>query len=91
MTTAAAPNGKKTVPIADDSALNREMLAEILGEGCEYRFAEDGEELLRLLSRGIEADILLPDMHMPKMSGMETLKIMKARRWSSSPPRTTRA
>ena len=86
MTTDRAPNGKKIVLIADDSALNREMLAEILGEGYDYRFAEDGEELLRLLSKGIEADILLLDMHMPKMSGMETLKIMKARRWTDELP-----
>ncbi len=86
MTTASTLHEKKTVLIADDSALNREMLAEILGEGYEYRFAEDGEQLLRLLSDGIEADILLLDMHMPNMNGMETLKIMKAHRWTDELP-----
>lgn len=72
--------------IADDSEINREMLSEILGDGYEYIFATDGEQLLRLLSEGVAADILLLDMHMPNMSGMDVLKIMQARNWTEDLP-----
>ncbi len=77
---------KKTILIADDSELNRELLAEMLGDAYDYIFAEDGEHLLNLLSENIEADILLLDMHMPKMSGMDVLKVMNAQRWTDDIP-----
>ncbi len=77
---------KKRILIADDSQLNREMLSEMLGDSYTYAFAEDGEHLLRLLSEGIQADILLLDMHMPRMSGMDVLKIMKAHHWTDELP-----
>lgn len=74
-------NEKKRILIADDSELNREMLSEMLGDEYTYIYAVDGEDLLRLLSENVEADILLLDMHMPRMSGMEVLKVMKAQNW----------
>ena len=83
---AARTAEKKKILIADDSELNRELLAEMLGDPYEYTYAGDGEQLLRMLSDGVEADILLLDMHMPKMNGMDVLKIMKARRWTDELP-----
>lgn len=77
---------KKKILIADDSQLNRELLAEMLGDSYEYIYAVDGEHLLRLLSENVEADILLLDMHMPNMSGMEVLKVMHARSWTDDLP-----
>ena len=77
---------RKKILIADDSALNRELLAEMLGEVYDYIYAEDGEQLLRLLSDSVEADILLLDMHMPNMNGMDVLKVMRERRWTDELP-----
>lgn len=77
---------KRRILIADDSALNREMLAEMLGDGYDYIYADDGEQLLRLLSENVEADILLLDMHMPNVNGMEVLKVMKERCWTDDLP-----
>lgn len=77
---------KKTILIADDSELNCEMLSEMLGDGYRYIFAEDGERALALLSENVQADILLLDMNMPKMGGMDVLKVMKEHHWTDEIP-----
>lgn len=77
---------KKTILIADDSELNREILSEMLGDRYTYIYAEDGEQVLELLSGSSQIDILLLDMHMPKMGGMDVLKVMKEHRWTEEIP-----
>lgn len=77
---------RKAVLIADDSEMNREMLTDILGDEYRYIYAENGEEVLKLLSHGVQADILLLDMNMPKMSGMDVLKAMRDHKWIEQIP-----
>lgn len=77
---------KKRILIADDSELNRELLTEILGDSYEYDYAEDGVQVLDLLSKNVRADILLLDMNMPKVSGMDVLKVMKEHHWIEEIP-----
>lgn len=77
---------KRKILIADDSQLNRELLSEMLGDSYEYIYAEDGEQLFHLFSENVEADILLLDMHMPNMSGMEVLKVMHEQHWTEELP-----
>lgn len=72
---------KKRILIADDSALNRELLTEILGDTYEYIYAEDGERVLELLNGNFKADMILLDMNMPKKNGMDVLKAMNERQW----------
>lgn len=87
MITETSPKtNKMKILIADDSVLNQELLTEILGEMYEYVYAEDGEQVLTLLSENIQADILLLDMNMPKMNGMEVLKVMKEHCWTDEIP-----
>lgn len=87
MITETSPKtNKMKILIADDSVLNQELLTEILGEMYEYVYAEDGEQVLNLLSENIQADILLLDMNMPKMNGMEVLKVMKEHCWTDEIP-----
>ncbi len=83
---AAHATEKKKILIADDSQLNRDMLSEMLGDAYDYLYAEDGEHLLSLLSESVEADLLLLDMHMPKMNGMDVLKVMNANHWTDELP-----
>ena len=86
------PNRKTvTVPkdkilIVDDSELNREMLVEILGEKYDYAFAGDGVEAIELLGGGAQVDIMLLDVHMPKMDGFGVLNIMNERHWIEEIP-----
>lgn len=79
-------NEKKTILIVDDAALNREMLSDILGDAYCYRFAADGEEALGILSKNLPVDMLLLDMNMPHMGGMDVLKAMREQRWTEEIP-----
>lgn len=77
---------KNNILIADDSELNREILSDILGEDYNFIYAEDGEQALELLVENIQADMLLLDMNMPRMNGMEVLKVMNKRGWTDEVP-----
>lgn len=77
---------KKRIIIADDSELNCEMLSDILGDLYEYVYVYDGDGLLNMLSNGESADMILLDMNMPKMSGMDVLKVMNSHRWTEEIP-----
>lgn len=88
MATDSTQNGviRQKIFIADDSELNRDILTEILGDSYTYRYAENGEEVLETLSEDMDIDILLLDMNLPRMSGMEVLKIMNQRHWTEEIP-----
>ncbi len=61
------------VLIVDDSAYLRNHLAKLLSEhGYETAFAEDGEEAVRVY-RQVKPDVVLMDITMPKMNGMDAL------------------
>lgn len=77
---------KKKIIIADDTPLNCEMLTDILGQSYEYVYLHDGESLLSLLYSGESADMILLDMNMPNLSGMEVLKVMGERHWTAEIP-----
>lgn len=81
-----APHAKGTILIADDSELNREMLAEMLGGKYEYIFAENGVKAVEILSAGTAVDILLLDMNMPQMDGFGVLAVMNERHWLEEIP-----
>lgn len=67
------------VIIADDHKMVREgikQLLEINGDIQVVGQANDGRECLKLLS-GVEADVLLLDINMPILNGIEVLSIIK--------------
>ena len=64
------------VVIADDNAFVRKGLVSILGNYAEFQIvgeAGDGFALLKLLSQGISPDILVLDLSMPLLSGIEVI------------------
>jgi two-component system, OmpR family, alkaline phosphatase synthesis response regulator PhoP len=66
------------VLIADDNSQNANLLEEYLGGGeFEVAVAADGEETLALV-RSFKPDVLLLDIMMPKLSGFEVCKRLKA-------------
>lgn len=74
------------VLIADNEAKNREQLMKILGADYRYLFAENGAELIEMLSSGISADIILLNINMPVINGLEVLEIMNKRCWIEEIP-----
>lgn len=72
---------KISVLICDDSALMRNLIGRIIEdvEGFEIAAkAENGEDLLNKLET-VKPDVILLDIEMPKMSGVEFLRQRKAR------------
>ena len=72
-------NHRPTILIADDADMNREMLKCILGDAYHILEAEDGQKALDVLhaSRPDEVDLLLLDINMPVMNGLEVMRRLK--------------
>ena len=63
--------------ITDDDLAFRETLQGLFEpEGYRTLLASDGEEALSIV-RSKEVHVLLLDMHMPKLTGLETLRLVK--------------
>ena len=66
---------RPTLLIVEDNELNRDILNEILKDEYKTYLAENGAEGLRLLRQhSAEIDLVLLDIEMPVMNGIETLE-----------------
>ena len=78
---------KQKILIADDSEMNRELLAAILEEEYDIIQANDGVQAVDCLQRHAEEiSLLLLDIVMPHMEGFEVLSYMKKEHWIDSIP-----
>jgi len=69
----------KTALVVDDDPTQRRLIQAVLDrEGFKVETAEGGQQALDLMIRGTGADVVLLDLVMPGLSGMETLKEMRA-------------
>jgi CheY-like chemotaxis protein len=64
--------------VEDDKFLRRACAASLRQRGFEVTTASDGEEALRLARSPPYADIILLDLLMPKLPGIEVLKALKS-------------
>jgi len=63
--------------ITDDDSAFRETLRDVLEpQGYRTLLAGDGEEALQIV-HAQEVHLVLLDMHMPKLTGLETLRLLK--------------
>ncbi len=70
---------RKKILSVDDDELNRDILTEHLtAAGYEVVEAGDGDIALKLLAETPGIDVILLDRMMPRLSGMEVLKAVKA-------------
>ncbi|MDG4719915.1 MULTISPECIES: response regulator [Thalassospira] len=64
-----------TIIIADDSESNRMVARRILqSEGYSVVEASNGQTVLNMLRRGVDADLILMDVEMPDMDGLHTTR-----------------
>lgn len=78
---------KQKILIADDSEMNRELLAAILEEEYEIIQANDGVQAVDCLQRHAEEiSLLLLDIVMPHMDGFEVLSYMNKEHWIDAIP-----
>lgn len=69
-----------SILITDDDPVARETLREIVApQGYRTLMAESGEEALELV-REHEVHLALMDMHLPRLSGLETLALVRQMR-----------
>lgn len=73
----------KKVLIIDDSALMRRVISDIINADDKLiveQTASNGQEALNLLRQGMRVDIILVDINMPKMDGVQFLKELNKHR-----------
>ena len=71
--------GKRTILIVDDEMVNRFMLGNIFEGLYEILYAEDGGQAMDIIrEQGSSISLVLLDLVMPVMTGMEVLHAMRA-------------
>ena len=76
-------NDKANVLIVDDEAVVRHShLRSLEGSDCNTRAAEGGRQAIQLMEE-YPVDVVLPDLRMPDLDGMDVLKTIK-QRWPDS-------
>ena len=77
----------KKVLIVDDMELNREILTEILGEDYSVLEAENGRQALEMIEQNLnDLAVILLDLVMPEMDGLEVLAILQEKGWMKKVP-----
>ena len=75
------------VLLVDDNATNRKVASQILMKaGCEVLMASRGQEAIDILQKDANFDLVLMDIQMPEMDGMETTRRLKALNLAALPP-----
>lgn len=73
----------KEIFVCDDGATNRELIGLVLREaGAQVSFACDGEEGLKQCEQNFnQFDLVLMDVQMPRMDGLECVRTLRKRGW----------
>lgn len=70
----------KTILVVEDDEIARTVLNQIISESGEFHIinAQNGQDAIEQLSVTPHVDAILLDRNMPKMDGLETIKIIKS-------------
>ena len=67
----------KHIMIVDDSPSDLDLIADVLNSSVDLTLCGDGEQALQTLKHGTLPDLIILDLHMPKVSGFEVLDYVK--------------
>jgi CheY-like chemotaxis protein len=71
---------KLNVLVVDDNQINRLLINKVIGKwGASIDFAENGLEAVNKLESNPTFDVVLMDIHMPVMGGLEATQIIRAK------------
>lgn len=80
-------NNKQKILIVDDSAMNRAILSDMLGDDFDITEVSDGVEAISALKEyGSEISLIFLDIVMPNMDGFEVLAEMNRQKWIEDIP-----
>lgn len=80
-------SNKQKILIVDDSQINRDILAEMLGDEYRIHEAASGKECIKLLNQyGTGISLVLLNIVMPEMDGFEVLDYMAGHHWIEDIP-----
>lgn len=67
------------VLVVDDNNINRLLINKVLGKwGAQADFAENGRQAVEKITANQNYDVVLMDVYMPEMGGIEATKIIRA-------------
>lgn len=82
-----AEKRRQKILIADDSEMNRSILADMLGDDYDIIEAENGKEATAVLQKkSAQIDLVLLDIVMPEMDGFGVLEAMNDFHWIENTP-----
>lgn len=69
---------RPSILVTDDDPAARETFREIFEpQGYNTLLAESGEEAIDIVNQGQDVHLALMDMHLPRLSGLETIHILR--------------
>lgn len=69
---------RPSILITDDDPVARETFRDIFEpEGYNTVLAESGEEAIDIVNKGQDVHLALMDMHLPRLTGLETITILR--------------
>lgn len=75
------------VLVVDDEEPVLELVTELLSdEGYSVASAPDGQAALELIARGVQPALVITDLKMPRVTGVELAAAIRARHGSDAPP-----
>ena len=81
------PLQNTVILVVEDNLINQQIAGAMLeSAGAHVKFAENGQECLDYLNQSVPPDVILMDMQMPVMDGIEaTLAIRQSAKWDMIP------
>lgn len=77
---------RRRILVVEDSPMMTRMYRLVLGAGNDLRFAADGAEGLDLAAQDPELDLLIVDINMPQMDGLEFVRRLRGELGITDPP-----
>ena len=69
---------KKIFYVDDSNTMRMSMCATLEMAGYDVEFAADGQEALERLQAGLKPDLIITDVNMPRMNGLDLIRHAKA-------------